>query len=162
AVPAIAVAVMVRRGAPLTPHLTAALGGLAAAGLGNFGLRFFHPQDASLMVLVWQFGTGFILSAFSSWAGRYLLYLRPVLRGPAGRRLSKRGSNYAASPPSRSEGNIEYGDAAWPRPCLPADRAGRPTRPCSQRRCGGSRNLAGGVAAHGFFQARRTAHRDQV
>src|SRR5215471_2432514 len=37
AVPAIAMAVMLRRGAPLTPHITSALGGLAAAGLGNFG-----------------------------------------------------------------------------------------------------------------------------
>ena len=81
AVPAIAMAVMVRRGAPLTPHLTAALGGLAAAGLGNFGLRFFHPQDASLMVLVWQFGSVFILSAFASWAGRYLLNWRPLIGG---------------------------------------------------------------------------------
>jgi len=81
AVPAIAMAIMVRRGAPLTPHLTGALGGLAAAGLGNFGLRFFHPQDASLMVLVWQFGTVFILSAFASWAGRYLLNWRPLIGG---------------------------------------------------------------------------------
>jgi len=82
AVPAIAMAVMVRRGAPLTPHLTAALGGLAAAGLGNFGLRFFHPQDASLMVLVWQFGTVFILSVLAGWAGRYLLSWRALIGHP--------------------------------------------------------------------------------
>jgi len=81
AVPAIAMAVMVRRGAPLTPHLTAALGGLAAAGLGNFGLRFFHPQDASLMVLVWQFGTVFVLSALAGWAGRYFLSWRALIGG---------------------------------------------------------------------------------
>jgi hypothetical protein len=81
AVPAVVMAVMVRRGAPLTPHLTAALGGLAAAGLGNFGLRFFHPQDASLMVLVWQFGTVFILSALAGWAGRYLLNWRALIGG---------------------------------------------------------------------------------
>ena len=73
AVPAIAIAAMLRRGAPLTPHLTTALGGLAAAGLGNFGLRLFHPQDASVMVLVWQVGTVFILTAIAAWAGRYLL-----------------------------------------------------------------------------------------
>jgi hypothetical protein len=73
AVPAIAMAVMLRRGAPLTPHLTVALGGLAAAGLGNFGLRLFHSQDASLMVLVWQVGTVFILTAMAAWAGPYLL-----------------------------------------------------------------------------------------
>lgn len=73
AVPAIAMAVMLRRGAPLTPHMTTALGGLAAAGLGDFGLRLFHPQDASLMVLVWQVGTVFILTAAAAWAGHYLL-----------------------------------------------------------------------------------------
>jgi hypothetical protein len=73
AVPAIAIAIMLRRGAPLTPHITSALGGLAAAGLGNFGLRLFHSQDASPMVLVWQVGTVFILTAVAAWAGRYLL-----------------------------------------------------------------------------------------
>jgi hypothetical protein len=72
-VPAIAMAFMLRRGAPLTPHLTTMLGGLAAAGFGNFGLRLFHPQDASVMVLVWQMGTVFILTAFAGWAGRFLL-----------------------------------------------------------------------------------------
>jgi hypothetical protein len=79
AVPAIAIAIMLRRGAPLTPHLTAALGGLAAAGLGNFGLRLFHPQDASLMVLVWQVGTVVILTALAAWAGRYLLNWRSMI-----------------------------------------------------------------------------------
>jgi hypothetical protein len=79
AVPAIAMAVMLRRGAPLTPHMTVALGGLAAAGLGNFGLRLFHPQDASLMVLVWQVGTVFILTAFAAWAGQYLLNWRSIV-----------------------------------------------------------------------------------
>jgi hypothetical protein len=79
AVPAIAMAVMLRRGAPLTPHITAALGGLAAAGLGNFGLRLFHSQDASLMVLVWQVGTVFILTALAAWAGHHLLNWRSIV-----------------------------------------------------------------------------------
>jgi hypothetical protein len=79
AVPAIAMAVMLRRGAPLTPHMTTALGGLAAAGLGDFGLRLFHPQDASLMVLVWQVGTVFILTAMAAWAGHYLLNWRSIV-----------------------------------------------------------------------------------
>jgi hypothetical protein len=73
AIPAIVITVMLRRGAPLAPHLTAMLGGLAAAGLGNFGLRFFHPQDASLMVLVWQVGSVLVLTAFAGSAGRGLL-----------------------------------------------------------------------------------------
>ena len=79
AAPAIVMAIMLRRGAPLTPHLSAALGGLAAAGLGDFGLRLFHPQDASLMVLVWQLGTVFVLSAVAAWAGRYLLNWRSLV-----------------------------------------------------------------------------------
>jgi len=79
AVPAIAMAIMLRRGAPLTPHITSALGGLAAAGLGNFGLRLFHSQDASPMVLVWQVGTVFILTAMAAWAGRYLFNWRSII-----------------------------------------------------------------------------------
>ncbi len=73
AIPAAAMAIMLRRGAPLFPHVSTALGALAAAGLGDFGLRFFHPQDASLMVLVWQFGTVFALTCVAGSAGRYLL-----------------------------------------------------------------------------------------
>jgi hypothetical protein len=86
AVPAIAMALMLRRGAPLTPHMTTALGGLAAAGLGDFGLRLFHPQDASLMVLVWQVGTVFILTATAAWVGHYLLNWRSII-GIAGRNV---------------------------------------------------------------------------
>ncbi|MBI3706156.1 MAG: DUF1109 family protein [Proteobacteria bacterium] len=73
AVPASAMVIMLRRGAPLSPHATAALGALAAAALGNFGLRFFHPQDASLMVLVWQFGSVALMSATAGWFGRRVI-----------------------------------------------------------------------------------------
>lgn len=73
AVPAIAMAVMLRRGAPLTPCLTAALGGLAAAGLGNFGVRLIHPEDVSVMLLVWHLGGVFALSALAGSMGRHLL-----------------------------------------------------------------------------------------
>lgn len=79
AIPAVAMVVMLRRGAPLMPCTTVALGGLAAAGLGNFGLRFFHPQDASLMVLVWQFGSVFILATLAGCLGRYVLNWRSVI-----------------------------------------------------------------------------------
>ena len=89
AIPAIAMALMLRRGAPLTPHLTTALGGLAAAGLGNFGLRLFHPQDASIMVLVWQMGTVFVLTALAGWAGRWLLDWR-ALTGTVRRSITVR------------------------------------------------------------------------
>ena len=87
AAPAIVMAVMLRRGAPLSPQLSAALGGLAAAGLGNFGVRFFHPQDASLMVLVWQFGAVVMLSAIAALLGRYLLSWRSLVG------VTKRGAS---------------------------------------------------------------------
>lgn len=77
--PAAAMVFMLRKGAPLWPHASAALGGLAAAGLGNFGLRLFHSQDASLMVLVWQMGTVFMLTILCGWAGRLFLDWRPVV-----------------------------------------------------------------------------------
>jgi len=77
--PAVAMVLMLRKGAPLWPHASAALGGLAAAGLGNFGLRLFHSQDASLMVLVWQMGTVFMLTILCGWAGRLFLDWRPVV-----------------------------------------------------------------------------------
>jgi len=72
-VPAITMAVMLRRGAPLAPIVTTALGGLAAAGLGNFGLRLFHPQDSSLMVLMWQMGSVLLLTLICGLGGRSLL-----------------------------------------------------------------------------------------
>lgn len=71
--PAVAMAYLLRRGAPLYPYLSAFLGGLAAAGLGNFGLRLFHTQDASLMVLVWQLGSVMLLTAAFGLAGPKLL-----------------------------------------------------------------------------------------
>jgi len=72
-VPAIFMAFMLRRGAPLTPRLTAGLGALAAAGLANFFLRLFHPEDVTLMLLLWHVGGVFVLSALAASAGRYLL-----------------------------------------------------------------------------------------
>lgn len=79
AIPAVAMVIMLRRGAPLMPSATVGLGGLAAAGLGNFGLRFFHPQDASLMVLVWQCGSVFALAVFAAGVGRYVLSWRSLV-----------------------------------------------------------------------------------
>ncbi|MCK6454698.1 MAG: DUF1109 domain-containing protein [Alphaproteobacteria bacterium] len=80
AVPAAAMVVMLRRGAPLYPRATIALGALAAAALGNFGLRLFHTQDASLMVLVWQFGSVALMSALASRAGRRLINWQATVR----------------------------------------------------------------------------------
>jgi hypothetical protein len=77
-VPGLAIVLMLKRGAPLTPAMSTALAGLAAAGLGDFGLRLFHPEDAGLVVLVWQFGTVFGLSLLAGWAGRHILSWRAM------------------------------------------------------------------------------------
>jgi hypothetical protein len=76
--PAVALALMLRRGAPLTPHRTAALGGFAAAGLGNLGLRLIHPEGANIGLLVWHIGGVFVLAAAAAGAGHYLLNWRSI------------------------------------------------------------------------------------
>lgn len=71
--PALVLVIMLRRGVPLAPRWTIALAALAAAGIGNFALRFFHMQDAALMVLVWQVGSVALLALLAGFAGRKLL-----------------------------------------------------------------------------------------
>lgn len=73
AAPALVMVLMVRRGAPLTPRLTAFLGALAAAALAYAGLRLVHPQDAAFMVLVWQFGSVAVFAFVVGLFGRRLL-----------------------------------------------------------------------------------------
>jgi hypothetical protein len=71
-IPLLAMAAMLRRGAPLTPTITMTLGGLAAGGLGDFGLRFVHHRDAGVSVLIWHVGAMLALCALGAWAGRFL------------------------------------------------------------------------------------------
>ncbi len=77
--PAIVLWIMLRRGAPLTPRLTVALGALAAAGLGNFCVRLGHPEDVTVMLLVWHVGGVLLLAALASLAGRNLLKWRSLI-----------------------------------------------------------------------------------
>ena len=72
-VPAVAMVLMIRRGAPLVPRLTLFLGALATAAAVNFGLRFFHPGDATLTVLVWHMGFAAVASAAATLAGPRML-----------------------------------------------------------------------------------------
>lgn len=64
---------MIRKGAPLTPATTTALAALATSALGATALRLFHIQDASVMVLVWQFGSVLLLSCAGALTGRKFL-----------------------------------------------------------------------------------------
>jgi hypothetical protein len=77
--------VMLRRGAPLTPRVTVALGTLAVAALGNFGLRIFHIGDVSVMVLVWHFGGLALISVLAGQIGRRVLNWRFVTASAAPR-----------------------------------------------------------------------------
>jgi hypothetical protein len=73
AVPGLAMIMMLRRGVTLAPRLTVLLGAFAAGAIGDVGLRLFHPQDAGLTVLIWQFGSVMLLSMLAAWAGRRIL-----------------------------------------------------------------------------------------
>jgi hypothetical protein len=75
-VPSIVMVVMLRRGAPLLPRVSIALGALAVAALANLGLRLFHVGDASVMVLFWHLGGAAVLAGLAGVAGRQVLYWR--------------------------------------------------------------------------------------
>jgi hypothetical protein len=80
-VPAVVMVVMLRRGAPLLPRVTVALGALAIAALGNLGLRLFHLGDASIMILFWHFGGAFVVTALAAGLGRRILHWSHVVPG---------------------------------------------------------------------------------
>ena len=69
-VPAIVLAFMLRKGAPMAPYATAALGGLAAASLGQFALRLFHAEAVTVLMVVWHVGAVIAISALAGWIGR--------------------------------------------------------------------------------------------
>jgi hypothetical protein len=71
-VPAIAIVVMLRHGAPLMPRLTTAFAGIAVAGVANFGVRFVHPFDPNFVVIIWHVATVFVLSSSAIAFARHL------------------------------------------------------------------------------------------
>jgi len=77
--PAVAMVMMLRRGAPLYPRATVALGALAVAALTNAALPLFHLGDVSIMVLVWDLGLIALLSALAGWAGPRILNWRRIV-----------------------------------------------------------------------------------
>ena len=68
---------MLRRGAPVAPHVSAAFGALAAAGLGNLGVCLFHPHSLSLILLFWHCGTVLVLATVAGVAGGRILQWPP-------------------------------------------------------------------------------------
>lgn len=72
-VPSLLIFWLVSRAAPMAPVPTAMLAALASAALAAATLRLYHTQDASLMILVWQFGSVAILALLGGLLGRRLL-----------------------------------------------------------------------------------------
>ena len=73
--PMIVMAMMLRRGAPLTPVVTMALGGLASGGLADVAMRVHH-REAGVMVVAWHLAAVIVLTAVPSAAARRVLQWR--------------------------------------------------------------------------------------
>jgi hypothetical protein len=73
AIPFAALRLMLREGAPLTPRLTAALGGLSVAALANVGACVSTPHPSSLVVLAWHGATIAAVATLAWAAGRAVL-----------------------------------------------------------------------------------------
>jgi hypothetical protein len=81
AVPAVFMAMMLRRGAPLTPGVTTALGALAVTGLANVSACLSQPHPNSAVVLVWHGLTIAALDAIAAWMGRDVLNWKRLRAG---------------------------------------------------------------------------------
>jgi len=71
--PAGALFLMLRRGAPLMPAASLALGALAAAAMANFGLRIFHAGDVSIQILAWHVGGAVVVAMIAGALGNRVL-----------------------------------------------------------------------------------------
>jgi hypothetical protein len=79
AIPALAIVIATRRGAPLSA-VPLLWGSLAAAALANIALRLFHAEDAALMVIVWQFSSVVLFTTILTGCRRFLVPVRRVHR----------------------------------------------------------------------------------
>ncbi len=68
-VPALAITLLLRRAHGVRPVHACFCGALAAAALGAAVLRLYHPQDAAIMVIVWQLGSVALLSLIGTLVG---------------------------------------------------------------------------------------------
>jgi hypothetical protein len=78
-VPAAALVMMLRRGAPMTPRLTLTLAAVAVASLADAAMGFIHVGDASLTVLTWHVVAVFALSGAIGMLGDSVLSWRKLL-----------------------------------------------------------------------------------
>jgi hypothetical protein len=61
---------MLRHAARLRPALVTMMGSLAVAALSASALLLFHPLDATLMILIWNFGAAAVVITLGSVFGR--------------------------------------------------------------------------------------------
>lgn len=66
----LAMLVMLRHAALLSPTPVAITGSLAVAAMTSTALSLFHPLDATLMILIWNLGTAALLVALGGLFGR--------------------------------------------------------------------------------------------
>lgn len=71
---AVAMLVMLRFAAYLSPTRVSAAAGLAIAALTAFALSLFHVLEASAMILMWNFGVAALIAGAASLGGRRALY----------------------------------------------------------------------------------------
>lgn len=69
----VAMLVMLRFAAYLSPTRVSAVGGLAVAALTAFAVSLFHNLEASAMILMWNFGVAAIIAGAASLGGRRAL-----------------------------------------------------------------------------------------
>jgi hypothetical protein len=69
----IAMLVMLRYAALLRPTAVCAAAGVAVAAITSFALSLFHNLDATIMILVWNLGTAFLIAGLASLFGRPML-----------------------------------------------------------------------------------------
>ncbi|MDE2576745.1 MAG: DUF1109 domain-containing protein [Rhodospirillales bacterium] len=69
-VPVIAILALLRRGGHFRIMHACLCGALGAAALGAAALRFYHTEDAAIMVIVWQLGSVALFSLVAGAIGR--------------------------------------------------------------------------------------------
>jgi len=87
--PAGTMLLMLRRGAPLIPAVSLALGALAAAAMANFGLRIFHAGDVSIQILVWHVGGAAMAAMIAGSFGSRVLNWRAWVARECGGELGR-------------------------------------------------------------------------
>jgi hypothetical protein len=71
--PAAAMLLMLRRGVPLLPGVSLALGAVATGAMANLGLRIFHAGDLGIQILIWHAGGAVVVAMVANLAGHRVL-----------------------------------------------------------------------------------------